>query len=195
MAGGPSTPELTAAVSAVGGYGCVAAGYLSADGLLATIAATRALTPSPFGVNLFCPSSPGDPGEVGRYAELLEPEATRLGVALGEPLWEDDAFEGKLEVVESAQVDLVTFTFGCPDQGVVERLHRAGSRVGVTVTSVAEARVAEGGGVDLLLVQGTEAGGHQGSFLTLHPTSVPCWRCWTTFVPSPRSRWWEPGAS
>ena len=173
MAGGPSTPELTAAVSAVGGYGFVAAGYLSAAGLQGAIAATRALTASPFGVNLFCPSSPGDPDEVGRYAELLEPEAARLGVALGEPLWEDDAFEGKLEIVGSAHVDLVTFTFGYPDQAVVERLHRAGSRVGVTVTSVAEAQVAEGEGVDLLLVQGTEAGGHQGSFLDLAPNVRP----------------------
>ncbi len=173
MAGGPSTPELAAAVSAAGGYGFVAAGYLSVDGLLGAIAATRALTPSPFGVNLFCPSSPGDPTEVGRYAELLEPEAARLGVALGEPSWEDDAFEGKLAIVESARVDLVTFTFGYPDEAVVERLHRAGCRVGVTVTSVAEAQVAEGEGADLLIVQGTEAGGHQGSFLDLAPNDRP----------------------
>ncbi|HEX3842261.1 MAG TPA: nitronate monooxygenase [Acidimicrobiales bacterium] len=173
MAGGPSTPGLTAAVSAAGGYGFLAAGYLSADGLRDLIAETRTLTESRFGVNLFVPSSPGNPDEVRRYGSLLEPEAERLGVALGEPRWEDDGFEEKLNVVESAHVDLMSFTFGCPTPAMTERLQRAGSRVAVTVTSVAEARVASEVGADLLAVQGTEAGGHQGSFLELEPNRRP----------------------
>ncbi|HEX3460967.1 MAG TPA: nitronate monooxygenase [Acidimicrobiales bacterium] len=173
MAGGPSTPELAAAVSAAGGYGFLAAGYLSAEGLRDLIAATRALTESPFGVNLFVPSSPGDPGAVRRYASLLQTEADRLGVALGEPRWDDDGFEEKLSVVESEQVDLVSFTFGCPTSAVIERLRRAGSRVAITVTSEAEARLAVDSGADLLAVQGTEAGGHQGSFLDLAPNRRP----------------------
>jgi nitronate monooxygenase len=173
MAGGPSTPELTAAVSAAGGYGFLAAGYLSAEGLRDLIAETRALTESPFGVNLFFPSSPGDLDEVRRYGSLLQPEAERLGVALGEPRWDDDAFEEKLSVLESAPVDLVSFTFGCPTPAMTERLHRAGSRVAVTVTSAAEARLAVDVGADLLAVQGTEAGGHQGCFLDLAPNRRP----------------------
>ena len=165
MAGGPSTAELTAAVSAAGGYGLLAAGYLSAAGLAELIGATRALTGRPFGVNLFVPSAPRDPVDVAGYAELLQPEADRLGVALGEPRWDDDDYPAKLAVLDEARVQLVSFTFGCPSEQVVERLHRVGSQVAVTVTSTPEARLAVAAGADLLIVQGTEAGGHQGSFI------------------------------
>ncbi len=173
MAGGPSTPELTAAVSAAGGYGFLAAGYLSAQALADTISATQELTGAPFGVNLFSPSSPGDPELVRRYASLLQPEVERLGVSLGEPVWDDDAYEVKLSVLEAMPVDLVSFTFGCPSLSTVERLHAVGSRVGVTVTSEAEARMATRTGADVLVVQGTEAGGHQGTFLHSEPNHRP----------------------
>jgi nitronate monooxygenase len=164
MAGGPSTPALTAAVTDAGGYGFLAGGYLSADELSETIAATRALTGRPFGVNLFMPSAPGDPAAVAAYARTLQPEADRLGVALGEARWEDDGYPAKLEVIESSRVQLVSFTFGCPSSQVIDRLHRADIQVAVTVTSAVEAQLAVAAGADLLVVQGTEAGGHQASF-------------------------------
>lgn len=167
MAGGPSTPALTAAVLAAGGYGFVAGGYLSADGLRASIAATRTLSGAPFGVNLFVPSAPGDDAAIADYAAVLRPEAERLGVRLGEPRWDDDAYAAKLDVVTDAEVHLVSFTFGCPTADIVERLHRSNVQVGVTVTSVLEAQLAAAAGADLLVVQGTEAGGHQGSFADL----------------------------
>ncbi len=173
MAGGPSTPALAAAVSNAGGYGFLAAGYRTAEQLATEIAVTRSLTDAPFGVNLFVPSAAGDPAGVARYASELEPEADRLGVALGEPHWDDDAYSAKLDVVASARIDLVSFTFGCPTAGVVDRLHASGSRVAVTVTSVDEAQVATEVGSDVLAVQGTEAGGHQGSFVDLAPNRAP----------------------
>ena len=173
MAGGPSTPELVAAVARAGGYGFVAGGYRSPEQLREDIVATRALTGAPFGVNLFVPSAPGDAASVADYASLLEPEASRLGVALGEPRWDDDDYPGKLEVVMSAGVDLVSFTFGCPTAPTVDRLHRADCRVAVTVTSVAEAATAVAAGADMVAVQGSEAGGHQGSFLDLTPNRRP----------------------
>jgi nitronate monooxygenase len=173
MAGGPSTPALTAAVSDAGGYGFVAAGYLSAEGLREAIATTRALTGAPFGVNLFVPSAPGDPAQVAEYAELLKPEAERLGVALGDARWEDDAYDAKLDVVESTHVHLVSFTFGCPASEIVERLHRADIQVAVTVTTVLEAELAADAGTDLLIVQGIEAGGHQGGFTDLSGNHRP----------------------
>jgi nitronate monooxygenase len=173
MAGGPSTPALTAAVSDAGGYGFVAAGYLSAAGLAEAIARTRTLTGAPFGVNLFVPSPPGDPAQVADYAEALKPEAERLGVALGEARWEDDAYDAKLAVVESTHVHLVSFTFGCPTSEIIERLHLANVQVAVTVTSVLEAELAADAGTDLLIVQGTEAGGHQGSFADLAANHRP----------------------
>ena len=167
MAGGPSTPALTAAVADAGGYGFVAAGYLSADGLHEAIAMTRALTGAPFGVNLFVPAAPGDPTEIAAYAATLQGEAERLGVALGEPRWEDDAYEAKLDVAQSNRVHLVSFTFGCPTADIVDRLHGADIQVAVTVTSTLEADLAADAGTDLLIVQGTEAGGHQGRFADL----------------------------
>jgi len=173
MAGGPSTPALTAAVCRAGGFGFLAAGYLSARGLNDVITETRTLTDAPFGVNLFLPSSPADPTVIDRYAKALASEAERLGVALGEARWEDDAYVAKLAVIESRDVHLVSFTFGCPATDVVDRLHRYGARVAVTVTSGPEARLAADAGADLLVVQGTEAGGHQGGFVDLAPNERP----------------------
>ena len=169
MAGGPSTPALTAAVGRAGGLGFVAAGYLTPDQLRSTLAATRQLSGAPFGVNLFCPSTPADPAPVEAYAALLRPESDRLGVPLGEPRWEDDDYADKLALVAAERVSMVSFTFGCPDAGVLDDLHAAGCSVAVTVTSAAEAQAAEQAGTDLLAVQGTEAGGHQASFLDRSP--------------------------
>jgi nitronate monooxygenase len=173
MAGGPSTPALTAAVCNTGGYGFLAAGYLSVDNLREVIAKTRTLTGASFGVNLFVPSTPGDPNEVAAYATTLQSEAARLGVELGEARWEDDAYEAKLDVVESTRVHLVSFTFGCPTAEVVDRLHRVDIHVAVTVTSAPEAHLAADAGADLLIAQGTEAGGHQGSFTELSVNRAP----------------------
>jgi nitronate monooxygenase len=173
MAGGPSTPELAAAVAAAGGYGFVAGGYLSADALREAITRTRTLSPAPFGVNLFVPSQPADRGQVAAYATALQPDADRLGVALGEPRWEDDSYDAKLDVVAATSVHLVSFTFGCPTAEIIDRLHRADVQVAITVTSLLEAQLAADAGTDLLVVQGTEAGGHQGSFADLSANHRP----------------------
>ncbi len=173
MAGGPSTPALAAAVSSAGGYGFVAGGYLSPAEFREAVRTTRGTGGAPFGVNLFVPSDPGDAGEVAAYAEELRPEADRLGVAPGAPVWDDDDFEAKVEVAEEERVDLVSFTFGCPTARMVDRLHRSDCSVAVTVTSEAEASFAEESGADLLAVQGTESGGHQGGFLDLDANHRP----------------------
>ena len=150
-----------------------------ADGLQQAIAATRALTGRPFGVNLFAPSAPGDLDEVAAYGATLQPEADRLGVPLGEPHWDDDAYDAKLESrVQSTRVHLVSFTFGCPTVEIIDRLHRADIQIAVTVTSVTEAQLAADVGVDLLAVQGTQAGGTPGSFADLPPTTGRCCRYW-----------------
>jgi nitronate monooxygenase len=165
LAGGPSTPELAAAVSGAGGLGFVAAGYRTAEDFRSDLAATRRLTSAPFGANLFFLSErPVDRGRVSAYARALEPEARRHGAALGEPRFEDDAFEAKLAVVLAEQVPIVSFTFGRPPADVVERLHAQAIAVWVTVTEVEEALLARDAGADALVVQGVEAGGHRGSF-------------------------------
>ena len=79
LAGGPSTPELAAAVSDAGGLGFVAAGYLSVSALAEQIQRTRELTDAPFGVNLFVLQNvPVDDGAIASYAEELAGEAELL---------------------------------------------------------------------------------------------------------------------
>jgi nitronate monooxygenase len=166
MAGGPSTPQLAAAVSEAGGLGFVAAGYRAPAALAEDVAATRALTPRPFGVNVFAPGGrPADPELVRRYAAGLEAEATRAGVELGRPVFDDDAYEAKLAHLVADPVAVVSFTFGCPAPGTVARLQESGSAVWVTVTDADEARQAEAAGADALVVQGMEAGGHRGTWV------------------------------
>jgi nitronate monooxygenase len=165
LAGGPSTPELTAAVSGAGGLGFLAAGYKSPDAVRVDIARTRELTAELFGVNLFfLTESRVDSGKLSAYARRLEPEARRYGIELGEPRFEDDALEAKLKLVLDERVPIASFTFGCPPPEVVERLHERAIAVWVTVTEVEEALVAARDGADALIVQGVEAGGHRGSF-------------------------------
>jgi nitronate monooxygenase len=131
----------------------------------ADISRTRELTAEPFGVNLFfLTESRIDSSMVSAYARRLEPDARRYGIELGEPRFEDDAFEAKLELVLGERVPIVSFAFGCPPPEVVERLHERAIAVWVTVTEVEEALIAAGAGADGLIVQGVEAGGHRGSF-------------------------------
>ena len=125
----------------------------------------RGLTQRPFAVNVFYPVREQiDDTQVAAYVERLAGEAERYGVAAGEPRWTDDDWQAKLELVRREQPAVVSFTFGCPEREIVEELRAAGSSVWCTVTSPAEAEQAASVGVDALVVQGGEAGGHQGSF-------------------------------
>jgi nitronate monooxygenase len=164
MAGGPSTPELVAAVGEAGGLGMLAAGYQSGEAMSHQVAEVRGRTRAPFGVNLFVPQDPRvDDGAVARYLATLAPEAEALGVDLV-ARWDDDGWDDKLRRLTDDPVPLVSFTFGCPDRSVIARLQRAGTRVVITVTSPDEARAAAGGGADAVGAQGIGAGGHQGTF-------------------------------
>jgi nitronate monooxygenase len=165
LAGGPSTPELAAAVCNAGGLGFVAAGYRTPEALAEVLARTRTLTDRPFGVNVFAATgAPADPDVVRRYADALRPRAERAGVALGEPRFDDDAFDAKLALLLENPPAVVSFTFGCPPVETIARVRRAGSAVWVTVTDPDEAEQAVAAGTDALVVQGVEAGGHRGSF-------------------------------
>ena len=164
LAGGPSTPELAAAVSNAGGLGFVAAGYLSASALEERLERTRKLTDAPIGVNLFVPGTPTPPEAVEAYAARLAGEARQARVELGAARFDDDDWAAKLDLLTATPVPVVSFTFGCPAPEVLDRLHHAGSEVWVTVTRPGEARQAAGAGADALVVQGAEAGGHRASF-------------------------------
>jgi nitronate monooxygenase len=165
LAGGGSTPALTAAVVQSGAFGFVAGGYRTPTALREDIHATRELTEAPFGVNLFVPGHASEPAAYEAYVAGLEGEARGQNVALGEPRFEDDAWADKLALLESDPVAAVSFTFGCPPADVIGRLQTAGSAVWVTVTDPDEAEQAAAAGADVLVVQGIEAGGHRASFV------------------------------
>jgi nitronate monooxygenase len=164
LAGGPSTPELTAAVSNAGGFGFLAAGYLPVSALAERLERTRTLTEAPIGVNLFVPGNPAPPPGVDAYAARLAEDARQAGVELGAARFDDDDWAAKLELLIATPVTVVSFTFGCPEPEVIDRLHGAGSEVWVTVTRPGESRIAVDAGADALVVQGAEAGGHRASF-------------------------------
>jgi nitronate monooxygenase len=166
MAGGPTTPELVAAVSNLGALGTLAGGYLSAEAFEEKLSATRGLTDEPFAVNLFAPEATApDVPAAERFRERLLPLAERLGVEVPEVrVPGDDAFFEKLATLEASPVPLVTFTFGMPDHAVVKRLRAVGTAVGITVASVEDAVLAFEVEPEVLIVQGPSAGGHRANF-------------------------------
>ena len=166
MAGGPGTPALAAAVSNAGGLGFIPGGHRTAEQFAADIAAARAATTGPLGVNLFVPQpSVADWLALEYYAEELVEIAEHYQVEVGRPEYgDDDDWERKLEVVADVRPELVSFTFGVPAPDVIHRLGALGLLVMVTVTSAYEAGVAVAAGADSLVVQGPAAGGHRGTF-------------------------------
>jgi nitronate monooxygenase len=165
LAGGPSTPELVAAVAACGAFAFQPAGYLTAVALADQLAAVRSRTTAAVGVNVFVPGEPtNDPARVAAYARRLQPEADRHGVELGAPLFDDDHWNAKVELLLDDPTPVVSFTFGCPSADLVRAFHDRHKEVWVTVTTAAEAGEAEARGADALVAQGIEAGGHRGTW-------------------------------
>lgn len=164
MAGGTTTPELTAAVSRAGGFPFVAGGYLSAEALAPLVERMRETTEI-FGVNLFAPNPvPVDRGAFDAFTSAFEPVAADHGVAIDpEPVEDDDHYDEKVDYLVAHPVPLVSMTFNIPTAEVVDRLHSVSTQVVATVTSTEEARTAADHGVDALIVQGPRAGGHSGT--------------------------------
>ena len=111
MGGGPSTPEFVAAGAAAGAFSFLAGAYKKADELSGDIEATRRLTAAPFGVNVFVPGQPTREGaEVSEYLARLRGE----GYELADPVWDDDDWDTKIDVLLAARPAAVSFTFGAP---------------------------------------------------------------------------------
>ncbi len=167
MAGGPSTPELAAAVSSAGALGSWAGGYLSPEAIRDAIRQIRRLTDRPFGVNLFVPeAAPRAPTtqEFAAASAALEPYRRELGLAAPERPGPRPRFEEQLEVVLEERVPVFSFTFGALSAEAVGRLRERGTCVMGTATTPREATELERAGVDAVVAQGAEAGGHRGSF-------------------------------
>ncbi|WP_104091710.1 nitronate monooxygenase [Arthrobacter sp. GMC3] len=174
MAGGTTTATFALATQRAGALAFAAGGYKSAAALAEHLAPLRSAG-TDFGVNLFLPPrEPLDPGTADaleRYRSELLPEAARLGASVPDlPFSSDDPrvqdyWAEKLDLLLKDPVPLVSFTFGLAPAAIVADLQRVGSRVLASVTSVAEALAAEETGVDALVVQHSNAGGHCASFL------------------------------
>lgn len=166
MGGGPSTPELVAAVSNAGGLGSLAAAYSNAERIQQDIAAIRKLTSLPFAVNLFSPQAqlPLNDG-VNAVTDFLRPYHERLGLKAPElPQKPIEAFDEQLDAVAKAAPPIVSFTFGLLPLKASERLKAQGTYLMGTATTVDEARQLEQAGVDAVIAQGSEAGAHRGTF-------------------------------
>jgi nitronate monooxygenase len=166
MGGGPSTPELAAAVSNAGGLGSLAAAYSSPEKIEQDIARIRELTKRPFVVNLFAPlrQLPAT-GPTDAVAEFLRPYHDQLGLKppqLAQRPTED--FDQQLEAVATARPAAVSFTFGLLGTTAMDRLKGQGIYLIGTATTVEEAKQLEQAGVDALVAQGSEAGAHRGTF-------------------------------
>src|ERR1700681_359997 len=166
MGGGPSTPELVAAVSNAGGLGSLGAAYLTPDEITETIRRIKALTGKPFNVNLFAgghtSKTDADPGPMlALLAEIHE--ALRLPPPVL-PQLPPDPFPAQLEAVLDSAPPIFSFTFGIPDTDALTRLRTRGIAILGTATTVEEARLLADAGVDAIVAQGAEAAAHRGTF-------------------------------
>lgn len=170
MAGGPSTPELAAAVSDSGGLGSLGIAYATPDDIRSAIRRTRELTEAPFQANLFVPPGeepPLDVAAVGRVEELLADLRAELGLPERLPVPARAAvdFVTQAEVLLAERVPVAGFAFGVPPADLVAALRANGSVVVGTATNIAEGRALVEAGVEVVAAQGAEAGGHRGQFL------------------------------
>lgn len=166
---GVSTPEMAAAVSNAGALGSIGVGATNAAGARRMIAAFRERSARSLNVNVFCHApARADPAREARWLELLRPEFARFGASppatlreIYKSFVEDDEM---LAALLAERPRVVSFHFGIPARERIQALHDAEIVLLGTATSVAEARALVAAGVDAVIAQGYEAGGHRGVF-------------------------------
>lgn len=166
---GVSTPALAAAVSNAGGLGSLGLAAMDPAQAAEAMAETRRLTDRSYGVNLFCHQPlRRDPAAESRWLDQLAPHFARFGAT--PPTMLADAYpstlesDALLEQVLAAAPALVTFHFGLPRPDQIAALRDCGCLLGATATSLTEAERIRAAGLDLIVAQGWQAGGHRGIF-------------------------------
>lgn len=166
---GVSTPALASAVSNAGGLGSLGVGASTAGQAEAMIVETLGLTDRPFNVNLFChaPAVRNAARDAAwlrhlapLFAEFGSTAPTKLDEIYKSFLADDEMFQMLLE----RRPAIVSFHFGLPPADRIDALRRAGIRTMATATSPKEAAAIEAAGIDAIVAQGIEAGGHRGLF-------------------------------
>ena len=168
MAGGWTTPALVAGVANAGGLGFLAAARITAAQLREQIDAVRAATDRPFGVNfLLAPPDPA-PRDASTMQRALDEGRAKLGIPVGQPAaltLPPSQLQAQIDHVCDARIPIVSFAMGDPSP-FIDRLKRLDIFVIAMATTVDDARRLEAAGVDAIVAQGSDAGGHRS---TLEP--------------------------
>jgi nitronate monooxygenase len=167
---GAQLSALAVAVSSAGGLGSLPCAMLTIDAMRKELAAIRAATSKPYNVNFFCHEPPRPSAErEAAWRDALSPyfreygiDAASIAVGTGRTPFAAEA----ADVIEELAPRVVSFHFGLPSRDLVARVKRWGSKILASATTVEEARWLEANGVDAVVAQGVEAGGHRGIFLS-----------------------------
>lgn len=174
---GVQTSALAIAVSNAGGLGSLPCAMLTAEALHKELAALKAGTDRPFNLNFFSHSNPEpDAAREAAWRRLLRPYYQEFGIDPDNiPTGPGRApFSSAIaDLVEEFKPPVVSFHFGLPEAALLERVRGWGSKILGCATTVEEARWLEAKGVDAIIVQGVEAGGHRGLFLTQEVFAQP----------------------
>ena len=166
---------LASAVSNAGGLGSLPCAMLAPAGIADEIAAIRAQTAKPFNVNFFCHTTPPiEPDREAAWHAVLAPyyrefdiDPTSIKPGPGRAPFSAEA----AVVIEATRPEVVSFHFGLPAAELLGRVRATGAKIVASATTVDEARWLEARGVDAIIAQGLEAGGHRGIFLTTDLTT------------------------
>lgn len=168
---GVGTPEMAAAAAEANVLGSLPLGDLSLEKCIEIIRATKKLTSKPFAVNIFVNDIPAISDELKtRYAvtkAFIEHVASQHQLQVSLPAIEEIVltdYHDQIDAIISEGCKIVSFTFGIPDARGIEKLKEKDILLIGTCTSLEEAKALEASGIDLICVQGIEAGGHRGSF-------------------------------
>ncbi|NWQ42596.1 nitronate monooxygenase [Bacillus sp. EB106-08-02-XG196] len=171
MAGGVTSSKLVAEVSNSGGLGMIGAGYMTAGQIREQIREIKQVTSNPFGINLFVPNEfTYTENEIKSAAKLLQPiceqlhidQNDRMEIPTSNHLFE--TFNEQIKIVIEEKLPVCSFTFGVPSIEVIAELKHHNIILMGTATTVEEALEIEKLGMDIVVVQGSEAGGHRGNF-------------------------------
>jgi nitronate monooxygenase len=171
---GTCTPALASAVANAGALGSLGCAGKDVETIRRQVDHIRDRSNRAFNLNFFVTDAPStDRGVLERTRQRLQPWYDKLG--LGDPPSELPAYgpdfdEARLELILDLKPPVVSFHFGCPDRRIIDVLKRDGIRLTSSATTVAEARNLEAAGMDAIIAQGREAGGHRGSHVPSAPS-------------------------
>lgn len=161
---------LAASVSGAGGLGSLACAALSPNDVRVEVEAIRARTDRPFNLNVFCHvPEPPDPAREAAWRARLAPFYAEFGLDAAAPIAMANRApfdEAMLAILSEVRPPVVSFHFGLPAPRLLAAVKDLGCRVFSSATTVREARWLAERGVDAIIAQGAEAGGHRGMFLT-----------------------------